>query len=764
MMNIKRNIRQSTDAQIALFDTVRTRTQALVSGLSPEDMTLQSMEDASPSKWHLAHTSWFFEEFILKPHMADYVSPDDRFAFLFNSYYVQAGPRHARSKRGLVSRPDVDDIFAYRAHVNAAMHALLCSDRADMEAIGALTELGCHHEMQHQELLVTDLLHALSHNPLLPAYHAPQPIPIARERPLGWIEHDGGLVDIGHVGQSFAYDCESPRHKTYLQPFKLASRPVTNRDWIAFMDDDGYRKARLWLSDGWATCQREEWDAPLYWWLQDDVWWSYSLRGPQPVNLDAPVVHVSYYEADAYARWAGKRLPTEAEWEVVARQRPIRGNFLDNRNFRPMPADIQSNRHDQGSDEQFWGDVWEWTQSPFTPYPGFRPPEGAIGEYNGKFMCNQFVLRGGSCATPLAQVRPSYRTFFYPHQRWQMLGVRLADDANGQYSSQTDQLGSNISTAKTPAAAPAKTDDFASSILHGLTRDQKTIESKWLYDARGSALFDDITQLAEYYPTRTETGILQQRAGELAARLSNGAAMVEFGSGSSIKTRLVLDALPTLKSYIPVDISADHLNEAAQILAKDYPSLAVHPHVGDFTAPEPSFLADSTLQKLLFFPGSTIGNFTVDQAARLLQQWRAIDRVEALVIGVDLVKDEQTLVQAYDDARGVTASFNRNLLIRINRELGADFDHAFFSHEARWNSQLNRIEMHLVSGRDQQVRLMGETISFQKGESIHTENSHKYKPDQFRAHAADAGWDTVDFWTDERSLFGVAVLVPALKD
>lgn len=414
-----------------LYDNVRARSLFLVEGLSVDDMGLQSMEDASPAKWHLAHTSWFFEEFILKPRLGGYASPDNRFAYLFNSYYIQAGPRHTRSKRGLVSRPGVDDIFAYREHVDAAMRTLMQENREDAHEILDLAELGCHHEMQHQELLVTDLLHAFSHNPLLPAYHAPEPLPVAKERPLTWINHGGGLVRIGHDGQGFAYDCESPRHQAYLQPFKLASRPVTNRDWIGFIDDDGYRKPTIWLSDGWATCERNDWDAPLYWWQQDGQWWSYTLRGPQPVDLDSPVVHVSYYEADAFARWSGKRLPTETEWEVIARDRNISGNFLDSGSFRPLPPDVQtgSAMPKTDSQEQFWGDVWEWTQSPFTPYPGFRPPTGAIGEYNGKFMCNQFVLRGGSCATPLAQMRATYRTFFYPHQRWQMLGLRLADNA-----------------------------------------------------------------------------------------------------------------------------------------------------------------------------------------------------------------------------------------------------------------------------------------------------------------------------------------------
>ena len=400
-----------------LFEKVRHQTQTLVKPLSPDDMMLQSMADASPAKWHLAHTTWFFEEFILKPRDPKYQTPDDRFAFLFNSYYVQAGPRHARDKRGLISRPDVGDVMSYRSHVNDALATLLNSSRDDADDIAALVELGCHHEMQHQELLVTDLLHGLSYNPLMPTYLPPEPMQVSEELSLKFTKHDAGLTKIGHTGLGFSYDCEGPRHTTYVAPFKLANRPVSNREWIAFIEDNGYKNATLWLMDGWATCQRESWEAPLYWWKQDDIWWSFTLRGPQPVNLDAPVVHVSYYEADAFARWADARLPTEAEWEVAASVITIEGNFLDNKNLRPLP------------NGNLWGDVWEWTQSPFTPYPGFRPPEGAIGEYNGKFMVNQFVLRGGSCATPLAQMRHTYRTFFYPHHRWQMLGLRLAKNA-----------------------------------------------------------------------------------------------------------------------------------------------------------------------------------------------------------------------------------------------------------------------------------------------------------------------------------------------
>ncbi|GFE65651.1 ergothioneine biosynthesis protein EgtB [Litoreibacter roseus] len=418
MNQVFKEAQPSPNEILELFQDVREQTDRLVAPLTPEDMMLQSMEDASPAKWHLAHTTWFFEEFILKPHAPSYTSPDERFAFLFNSYYVQAGPRHARDKRGLVSRPGVDAVRAYRDHVEGSLADLIDSGAGDAETIVSLTELGCHHEMQHQELLVTDLLHGLSHNPLMPAYREPEPLAISEEVPLTFTKHDGGLFEIGHYGDGFAYDCEGPRHKTYVAPFQLADRPVSNRDWIAFIEDGGYSKQPLWLMEGWAVSQAEGWDAPLYWWQQDGAWWSYTLRGPQPVNLDAPVVHVSYYEADAFARWAGVRLASEVEWELAARDTVIEGNFMESAAFRPLPA---------GS---LWGDVWEWTQSPFTPYPGFRPPEGALGEYNGKFMVNQMVLRGGSCATPKLQMRPTYRTFFYPHQRWQMLGLRLAKDAD----------------------------------------------------------------------------------------------------------------------------------------------------------------------------------------------------------------------------------------------------------------------------------------------------------------------------------------------
>ena len=404
---------------LSLFDEVRAQTEVLVAPLNDEDMGLQSMEDASPPKWHLAHTTWFFEEFILKPSLPGYQPKDERFAVLFNSYYVQAGPRHTRSKRGLLSRPTVPDVRSYRAHVEDALREGFERDafNLDQAQLEALITLGCHHEMQHQELLVTDLLHAFSHNPLLPAYFDTKPVSISPVRDTSWTRYDGGLLEIGHAGEGFAYDCEGPRHKVWQDPYRLSDRLVTNAEWIAFMEDGGYETQTLWLMEGWAVREKNAWDSPLYWWQQDGAWWTYTLQGPRPVDLSAPVVHVSYYEADAFARWAGHRLPTEAEWEVAAEPTDIGGNFLESGHYMPV-----------GRRPGLWGDVWQWTSSAFSPYPGFTPPEGAIGEYNGKFMVNQMVLRGGSCATPKLQMRSSYRTFFYPHQRWQMLGVRLAAD------------------------------------------------------------------------------------------------------------------------------------------------------------------------------------------------------------------------------------------------------------------------------------------------------------------------------------------------
>lgn len=411
-------------AAIARFLKVRGQTEALARDLHPEDQTVQSMPDCSPTKWHLAHVSWFFETFLLVPHLHGYKVASTDFAFLFNSYYEAAGPRHARFARGLITRPTVDEVAGYRRHVTDAMTDLLAG--ADEEAfalLAPLVEIGINHEQQHQELILMDILNLFAANPLRPAYRAGGPAVGGQPAPLAFLDYPGGIFEIGHAGEGFSYDNEGPRHEVLLRPFRLASRAVTNGEWLAFIADGGYRRPDLWLADGWARVKAGEYEAPLYWELHDGDWQAFTLNGLNPLDPAAPVVHVSYYEADAFARWAGKRLPTEAEWEVAARGLPVAGNFLDSGALRPLPAatgDLPA---------QMFGDVWEWTQSPYVAYPGYRPAPGALGEYNGKFMSSQMVLRGGCCATPEGHARATYRNFFYPHQRWAFAGLRLAEDA-----------------------------------------------------------------------------------------------------------------------------------------------------------------------------------------------------------------------------------------------------------------------------------------------------------------------------------------------
>jgi ergothioneine biosynthesis protein EgtB len=402
------------------FAAVRALTEALAEPLSDADATAQSMADASPAKWHLAHTTWFFETFILRDHVPGYRLFDERYPFLFNSYYEAEGKRHARARRGMITRPSLDEVCGYRAAVNGALLAAF-DDLPD--AARQLVALGCHHEEQHQELLLTDILHLFSENPCEPAIwpgERKQPVPMPG--PVGWIEGAEGVVEIGHDGGEFAFDCEGPRHRALLHRHAIADRTVTNGEWAAFIDDGGYRDARHWLSDGWAWVQAEAIDAPLYWARGDDGGWTrFGLDGRRPIDPAAPVTHVSLYEADAYASWAGARLPTEFEWEAAASASDARlGNFLGSAGpVEPRPST---------GGPAWFGDVWEWTGSAYRPYPGFAPCEGAVGEYNGKFMSGQFVLKGGSCATPRGHVRASYRNFFYPHQRWQFTGVRLAKD------------------------------------------------------------------------------------------------------------------------------------------------------------------------------------------------------------------------------------------------------------------------------------------------------------------------------------------------
>ncbi len=376
------------------FQLVRSRTEELAAPLSAEDQTVQSMPDASPTKWHLAHTTWFFETFVLRPHAKDYRVFDPAFEYLFNSYYEAVGPRHPRPQRGLITRPGVEDVLAYRRHVTAAMLDFLQKDHV----AGDLVELGLHHEQQHQELILMDIKHALSMNPLRPAYRSVQAMTARVPANLGWREFEGGLVETGHGGQGFAFDNEGPRHRSWLDAFAIALRPVNCGEYIAFMEDGGYQRPEFWLSAGWDCVNQRGWEAPLYWENKDGVWHVFTLSGLEPVDPSRPVCHVSAFEAAAFAKWAGKRLPREAEWEIAAEA--VQGT----------------------------GEVWEWTASPYVAYPGYREPAGAIGEYNGKFMASQMVLRGGCAATPAGHIRPTYRNFFPPDARWMFGGIRLAED------------------------------------------------------------------------------------------------------------------------------------------------------------------------------------------------------------------------------------------------------------------------------------------------------------------------------------------------
>ena len=402
----------------------RHLSRELAAPLSAEDMTVQAMDDASPTKWHLAHVTWFFETFILARHLPGYRLFDETFNYCFNSYYESLGPRQPRPRRGLLTRPSSERVLAYRAHVDEGLSTLFARDIATDPEITRLIEIGINHEQQHQELLLTDILALFAANPLRPAYH-PKQLRVAQSEPdtLGWIDDPGGICEVGHPGDGFAWDNEAPRHEVLIHPFRLADRLVTNAEWLAFMDDGGYDTASLWLSDGWATVNREGWKAPLYWEQHDGQWLAMSLEGLHAIERSAPICHVSYFEADAFARWAGKRLPTEFEWERAARELPVTGNTLETRAFRTVPAEATN-----GQPRQMFGDVWEWTQSAYMPYPGYRPPAGALGEYNGKFMVSQQVLRGASCATPPGHTRATYRNFFYPHQRWQFMGLRLASE------------------------------------------------------------------------------------------------------------------------------------------------------------------------------------------------------------------------------------------------------------------------------------------------------------------------------------------------
>jgi dimethylhistidine N-methyltransferase len=676
--------------------------------LSAEDQLAQSMPDTSPTKWHLAHTTWFFETFLLVPNLEGYRRSDPAFAYLFNSYYEAVGPRHPRPARGLITRPSLAEVLDYRHQVDAAMTRLLAGEVSAETRF--LVELGLAHEEQHQELMLMDVLHLFAQSPLKPAYGPGYtPRPAARS---GWVEIEGGRVEIGAGPDGFAFDNEGPRHETILRPYRLASRLVTNAEWLAFIDDGGYGRAQFWLADGWARIKAEGWEAPLYWQREPDGWMEMGLEGLRPLDPEAPALHLSYYEAEAYAAWAGKRLPTEAEWEHAAVTAPDR--FA-----------------------QLYDVAWQWTASAYLAYPGFAPAAGAVGEYNGKFMVGQMALRGGASITPTGHSRATYRNFFYPHQRWMFSGLRLAEDA---------------AKNRAPDLAPS----FRQEVVEGLSRSPKAISPKWFYDARGSELFEAITELPEYYPTRTETALLTRIAPEIAARIPEGAALIELGSGASEKTRLILDAAPQIAVYTPIDISVSALEGAAASIRRDYPNLTVEPLVRDFTQPGVIPPGGSERRRIGFFPGSTIGNFDPEQGVRLLTEVRGLLGDDGLfILGADLVKEPAIMVAAYDDSAGITAAFNRNLLVRINRELGGDFDLSAFEHLALWNATDSRMEMHLVSRKAQSVHVGGRTFEFAAGERLHTENSYKFTVEDVVGLARRAGWRLIERWISPPPAFAV---------
>ena len=414
--------RFSKDYLISRFKSVRDFSMDLVEPLETEDFVVQAMTNTSPTKWHLAHVSWFFETFLLEKVYDDYESLHPQYSYIFNSYYLQTGEPHTRSKRGLLTRPTVQEVFEYREYVNEqVLQFLEDATEEQLAEFGPVIEIGNNHEQQHQELIITDFKYLFSQNPLYPIYKKTDQPKSDHVPPLSWVSFEEGIYEVGNAGDEFTYDNEHPKHRRFLEAFEIADRLITNGEFMEFMQDDAYNRSELWLDDGWATVNENGWKAPLYWVQKEGEWYNFTLSGLRKVDPNEPVTHVSYYEADAFARWAGARLATEGEWETAAGEKPYNGNFVEQGNFHPRPLQEEG----EGI-KQLYGDVWEWTKSSYDAYPGYKPLPGALGEYNGKFMSSQYVLRGGSCATSQTHIRKTYRNFFYPDARWQFNGIRLA--------------------------------------------------------------------------------------------------------------------------------------------------------------------------------------------------------------------------------------------------------------------------------------------------------------------------------------------------
>ncbi|MCU1356012.1 MAG: methyltransferase [Acidimicrobiales bacterium] len=774
----------TADVVIDRLRATRLLTEALAAPLAPEDQVVQSMVDVSPTKWHRAHTTWFFETFVRGPHLPGYRPVHSAYDYLFNSYYEQVGDRHPRAERGLISRPTCEEVGEYRAAVDRSIDELLSGADADLlDVILPILELGTNHEQQHQELLLMDIKHVFSCNPMRPAYRlGTAPLSGPATAPLRWVDVDAERIEeIGAASAGFSFDNEGPRHEALIRPFRLADRLATEGEWLAFVDDGGYRRAELWLSEGWATVQAQGWQAPLYWDRDGDRWSVFTLGGTRPVLDATPVVHVSYFEADAFARWSGKRLATEAEWEVAARlvgtgDAP---NDLGAGALHPRPAGPATSE----GIRQLFGDGWEWTASPYGAYPGFRPVDGAIGEYNGKFMCNQMVLRGGAAVTPSGHTRGTYRNFFPPSARWAFSTVRLADDAESPTRrSASDPAGgaARVDLDLDALAAAGDTrlaevvrpvidvhlgpDDLDAAlradVVAGLTAAEPTLPPKWFYDDRGSELFDEITRLDEYYPTRREREILQREAATIAA-VSGADTLIELGSGTSDKTRILLDAFDAagqLQRFVPFDVSEGILRWSAHHIAERHPGLQVHGVVGDFDRHLGTVPGGG--RRMVAFLGGTIGNYETAPRARLLADLaETLDSGDSLLLGTDLVKDVGRLVAAYDDAAGITGEFNRNVLHVLARELGAEVDPDGWDHVARWNEAEEWIEMRLAARGPQRIAVDDLDIArtFADGETLRTEVSTKFRREQVESEVAAAGLTLTHWWTDALGDFALSL-------
>jgi dimethylhistidine N-methyltransferase len=704
------------DVQTALlerFRAVRGRTLELIASLGVEDMAAQSMDVTSPGKWHLAHTTWFFETFVLVESHSGYSVFNPHFFQAFSPLYATSGSRWSTGARSVLTRPTLNEVLSYRRYVDSAMSEFLTQPLA--KTCQRVVELGIAHEERHQELILMDLLHLFSLSPFDPVYDPNHSFVTPGRRGL-FRAVEGGLVSIGFQGCAFAFTNESPRHRRWLEPFEISDRLVTCGEWIGFIDDGGYHRPELWLSDGWEMAQRLEWTAPFYWQRRGGHWWHRTLAGMKPVDVEAAVRHVSYFEADAFARWSGARLPTEAEWELAGAQSLL---------------------------EQIADTAWQWTSSTCEPYPGHVASRGALGQYNGRCTSGQMVLRGGAGETPAGHARLTYRNSYRPEQRWMFAGLRLARSA---LTSSLEPIDESLA-------------QFASDVVAGLSKVQKQLSPKYFYDGRGSALFERICLTKDYYPTRTEMALLTQVVATLSGSFPEGTVLIEYGSGASEKTRMLLDGVGGITTYVAVDVSRDALQQAAGSLREDYPHLAIHPVEGDFMQME-NLPTQSPYPNLGFFPGSTIGNFERAEAVQfLVTSRRQLGHGATLLVGVDLLKEVATLQRAYDDDEGVTAEFNRNLLHRMNRELGGRFNPDHFDHVAVWNPAADRIEMHLRSAIRQEVQVAGHVFSFAQGETIHTENSHKFTVDSFSAMAADGGWRVGRVWTSDTHAFSMFELL-----